>query len=156
VVFVKEVVPRIAIARMARRLYNENFVRHPMRFEFATPEPDGARPSSVEYGWTTPTFHHHIRAEFRGEPRLPEPESGEEFIAEHYWGYSVLRDGSTCEYRVDHPPWRVWPATAAEFKCDARNFYGPAFESALGGPPASAFVAEGSAVTVYRGNPLVD
>jgi uncharacterized protein YqjF (DUF2071 family) len=149
VVFIKEVVPRIAVATIARRFYNENFVCHPMRFQVRMPTP--AHRGFVEYAWVCPSGTNVVRAEFSGQPELPAPDSQEEFITEHYWGYSILRDGSTCEYRVDHPPWRVWPAARAEFKCDVSRFYGPQFEPALGRGPFSAFVAEGSPVTVYRG-----
>ncbi len=151
VVFIKEVVPLRAVASIARWLYNENFVRHRMRFELTLPDAATRRPGRVMYGWQSKTSENVMRAEFQGEARLPAPNSEEEFITEHYWGYSVLRDGSTCEYRVDHPPWRVWRAVNAEFKCDVKSFYGCEFESALSSTPASAFIADGSAIVVYRG-----
>jgi hypothetical protein len=81
------------------------------------------------------------------------PGSEAEFITEHYWGYA---DGSgrTLEYRVEHPPWRVWPAHDATLACDVATLYGPAFVHALTAPPRSAFLAEGSEIAVHRGRPL--
>ena len=76
------------------------------------------------------------------------PGSLEEFITEHYWGYVRQRDGSTVEYEVEHPRWKVMPADASELRCDVAGLYGEAFVSALGPPAKSAFVADGSAVTV--------
>ena len=37
---------------------------------------------------------------------------------------------------------------------DVANLYGPGFVAALSAPPSSAFIADGSAVTVRRGSPL--
>jgi hypothetical protein len=86
-----------------------------------------------------------------GEPALPPPDSQASFITEHYWGYTTQRDGRTLEYRVAHPPWRVWQARDALFTCGVEELYGPQFESILAQPPSSAFVAEGSAVAVFPG-----
>ncbi|MBM3812275.1 MAG: hypothetical protein FJW20_11660 [Acidimicrobiia bacterium] len=68
-----------------------------------------------------------------------------------YWGYSRQRNGGTVEYRVEHPRWRVWNAAAATFSCDVKALYGSEFAGALSSMPDSAFLAEGSPVTVYQG-----
>jgi uncharacterized protein YqjF (DUF2071 family) len=154
VVFIKEVVPRAAIALIARWVYNERYVACPMRSEICLPE--SCRGGRVAYFWTGPTGCHSVRAEIEGMPALPAAGSEEEFITEHYWGYVGQRDGSTLEYHVEHPPWRVWKAPAGRFECDIAGFYGKEFEEALSRPPCSAFVAEGSPVAVYRGQKLVD
>ena len=49
-----------------------------------------------------------------------------------------------------HPPWRVRDAEAPELDVDVATLYGAEFVAPLGEPPASAFVASGSAVTVHR------
>jgi hypothetical protein len=56
--------------------------------------------------------------------------------------------------RVEHPQWRVWRATSATLDADVATFYGGEFADALGRPPSSAYIADGSAVTVRRGMPL--
>ena len=89
-----------------------------------------------------------VRVEGPAQPL--EDGSEAEFITEHYWGYTRQRDGSTIEYRVEHPRWRVWAARSAWLRCDVRALYGPSFAGALEGVPHSAFLADGSAVTVYR------
>jgi hypothetical protein len=75
----------------------------------------------------------------------------EEYITEHYWGYVRQRNGSTMEYQVEHPRWRLWPAVDATFSCDVEALYGKTFAPFLTAAPASAFLAEGSEVTVYSG-----
>lgn len=154
VVFVKEVVPRRAIAAVARRVYNENYVACPTRSRLELPATATAA-GRIEYQWTTSNGPLTLTAEFRGEPSVPPEDSAESFIAEHHWGYTRQRDGATLEYRVDHPPWRMWPPAAGSLHGDAAAFYGPAFADALSAPPTSCFVAEGSPVTVFRG-PRID
>src|SRR5262249_52736395 len=77
-----------------------------------------------------------------------------QFITEHYWGNARGRGGRTTEYRVEHPPWRVSPATTSQLDCDVAGLYGSHFVEFLQAIPVSAFLADGSAVTVYRGTPL--
>jgi len=151
VVFVKEIVPRAVIAAVARWVYNENYVACPMRSRVQLP--DGARgiAGSVEYSWTSRSRRNAIGAEFHGVPRFPASGSEEEFITKHSWGYVPQRDGSTLEYQVKHPQWRVWRASAAKLDCDVRGFYGEQYQQVLYDLPSSAFVAEGSAIEVFKG-----
>jgi uncharacterized protein YqjF (DUF2071 family) len=151
VVFVKEIVPRFVIAAVARWVYNENYVNCPMDSQVHLPDPGRSFPGFVEYGWTSRSRRNLVGAEFDGTPAYPKPGSEEEFITEHYWGYVPQRDGSSLEYRVEHPPWRVWRASRSWFDCDVKGFYGEQYNPALSQPPTSAFVAEGSEVTVFRG-----
>jgi hypothetical protein len=72
------------------------------------------------------------------------------FVTEHHWGYTRQRGGGTVEYEVAHVPWRVWAAEDPVLAADVGEVYGAAFAPALGRPPVSALVAEGSPVTVHR------
>lgn len=148
VAFVKEIVPRTVIAAVARRVFDENYVALPMRHEVTT-APEGG--TTARYEWRREGCWEGIAARYAGAPLLPPEGSEEAFVTEHYWGYSSRRDGSTLEYRVDHPAWRVWSATSAELRCDVERLYGAEFVAPLTGAPSSAFVADGSAVTVRRG-----
>ena len=143
VVFIKEIVPKFAVAALARALYHENYISMPMRNRVGT--------DLTEYGWRPGEEWNFLRVATRGEPGLPKPESAEEFITEHYWGYSAQPDGGTVEYRVEHIPWRVWQVSESRLVCDVESLYGAEFAEALRQPPRSAFLAEGSEVAVYRG-----
>jgi uncharacterized protein YqjF (DUF2071 family) len=151
VVFVKEIVPRAAIAFTARALYNENYVALPMGSRREWADDDRRRLSSVEYHWRHEGRELGLRVTIADGFALPAPGSEEEFVIEHYWGYTAQRDGGTVEYRVEHPPWRVTAASHAELQGDVARFYGPPFEEALRTAPASSFVAEGSPIVVYSG-----
>lgn len=145
VVFISELVPRRAIAWTARVSYNEPYRALPMRHSITT---DGER-RALRYAWRTPEQWTHVSAVTRGAPRDLVAGSDEEFITEHYWGYTPQRDGGTVEYQVEHPRWRTWAAHDVQLSGDITGTYGAAFAEHLAAPPRSAFVAEGSPVAVY-------
>ena len=147
VVFIREIVPRLAIALVARLAYHENYHRHSMRHRVRAMD-SGVR---AEYQWRHRGNWMGLRAEGVGEPALPANGSMEQFVTEHYWGYARQPDGGTVEYRVAHPQWSVWRSANAAFFGDGVAAYGPTFGAALARQPDSAFVAEGSAVTVFAG-----
>jgi Uncharacterized conserved protein (COG2071) len=70
-----------------------------------------------------------------------------------HWGYTA-RGGRCTQYQVEHPRWRVWRATASQFEADVASLYGAEFVAPLSTPSASAFIAEGSPVIVWRGSSL--
>lgn len=150
VAFIREIVPRRAIAWVARTVYNENYVALPMAHEIRE---GGEQGLTVAYRWKSEGWS-GISVKVAGEPELPQDGSQEQFITEHYWGYAAQPDGGCVEYRVTHPSWRVWNAPQPEFSGDVEELYGEEFAAVVGGRPTSAFLAEGSAVTVMRGQRL--
>jgi len=151
VVFIREIVPRWAIAAVARIIYNERYVALPMTHRKESREESGV---FVEYGWRSSSGWNRLSLSTEGNPALTDPGSHEQFITEHYWGYTLQRDGGTMEYRVEHPSWRVWQGCEAKFEGDTSELYGPELSMLLQTEPASAFLAEGSEITVYRGHKL--
>lgn len=151
VVFIREIVPRLAIAFIARAIYNEPYLALPTshRIENLPGRPDEIK--SAAYFWQFKGQNNFLKLTTRGHAQLLVEGSQREFITEHYWGYTARRDGSTLEYRVEHPRWRVWDSETAELSCDVAALYGQQFCSVLNSRPASAFLAEGSAVKVYQG-----
>ena len=148
VVFIKELVPRAAIALVARTFYNENYLALPMAHRI---EKSGATIKSAVYSWRFNGAENYLKLVTRGAAQPLAENSAQEFITEHYWGYAKQRDGSTMEYRVEHPRWRVWEAESAELKCDIAGLYGARFSDSLYCAPASAFLADGSDVKVFCG-----
>jgi len=151
VVFIKEIVPRCAIAAIARRVYNENYVTMRMRHRIDRESETLRQGGSAEYGWFHNGEWNQLAVETCGDPVLPAAGSEEEFITEHYWGYSAQPDGGCVEYRVEHPQWRVWRASQSALQCHIADLYGPEFVEFLNAKPGSAFLAEGSPVVVYKG-----
>jgi hypothetical protein len=148
VVFIKELVPRKAIAVVARKFYNENYIALPMSHRI---EKNQDEIKSVSYAWQFNGHENFLKVVTRGSAQPLADGSLQEFIAEHYWGYAAQRDGSTKEYFVEHPRWRVWETQSAEFLCDVANLYGQSFCEFFNRSPSSAFLADGSEVKVYKG-----
>ena len=146
VVFIREIVSRPLVAETAKLTYNEPYTTAPTRHTLVQ---TAAELQSVEYLFGA--VNRACRLTLRPDgPSVPlRPKSHEEFIAERAWGYTRQRDGGTIEYAVDHPRWNVWPNARWELDGPLGDFYPEPFSSILSATPASAFVAEGSAVAVH-------
>jgi uncharacterized protein YqjF (DUF2071 family) len=148
VVFVREIVPRRAIADVARFVFNEKYVALPMSHRIADTTPASVE---AEYRWRHKRRWCALAVSAEGQPAKAADGSLEQFITEHYWGYSAQRRGGTLEYEVAHPSWKVWTASSAHFEGNVDALYGAGLAAAIARKPDSAFLANGSAVTVYRG-----
>lgn len=78
------------------------------------------------------------------------PGSEEEFITEHYWGYTKISDRKTSAYEVQHPKWKIHRVQSFEFSCAIEKLYGHHFKEALAGEPTSVFLADGSEINVMN------
>ena len=154
VVFIKEIVPLHAVTAVARWVYNENYITLPMRHLIEVSGPSNTTPATVAYSWKWQGRWMELAAEVVGESKPLISDSEEQFITEHYWGYTKQRDGGTMEYGVEHPSWRVWPAMKTRFECDVASLYGPEFAEVLSRQPTSSFVADGSDIVVRAGSKL--
>jgi len=149
VTFIREIVPRRAIATVARLAYNEPYVALPMGHAIARQASADAAPSAVRYEWRQRAGWCALTVEANGTAAPLAPGSEAEFITEHYWGYTRQRDGGTVEYHVTHPRWRTWPVTSAAVQGDLSELYGAALGDVLRRPPDSAFLADGSSIAVH-------
>jgi uncharacterized protein YqjF (DUF2071 family) len=152
VVFVRELVPRHAVAWIARFFYGENYAAVPMRHRVCcTASCRNDLPTAI-YAWRYAGRAGSVSIAAHGQAELAREGTFEEFILEHYWGYSGGPSRSTIEYRVEHPRWKIWPGRCARFRGNASALYGRSFVEALSTRSVSAFFADGSAVAVYRGH----
>ncbi len=146
VVFVKEIVPRFAIATVARVFYGEPYEAWKMRHQKTKDE--------LIYVWWKRDAAHHIKAEIGENTGVPEENSHGEFIIEHYWGYTKRGESRTDEYKVEHPKWELFDVKDYEIKCDFGALYGERFAHLSNEKPHSIFMAKGSEVSVYKGAKL--
>src|SRR5207248_2650166 len=98
VVFIKEIVPRTAIALVARTFYNEPYIALPMAHRI---EGTSGLVRSAEYSWRFVGKQSALKLFTDGDAQPLRAGSEAGFITEHFWGYSKQRDGSTLEYRVE-------------------------------------------------------
>jgi hypothetical protein len=150
VAFIKEIVPRRAITWIANALYNENYMTLPMRHRWE----DRAGLKYIEYGWKTAGKWDHISVQARSQAQPIAIGSEEEFISEHYWGYTQINSTKTSAYQVEHPRWEVYPVEKYDIRVNAEKLYGKAFVPFLSQPPLSVFLAEGSEIIVRQGEKL--
>lgn len=157
VVFIKELVPRWAIALVANTVYGENYQARPMSRSITLPNPTSPtqKTGSISYGWIHNAIKNSVSATISGKPTLMPEDSEECFITEHYWGYAKHPRGGTTEYQVEHPRWKVWRAETSNLTCDVAALYGPEFAPILSQRPYSAFVADGSDIIVRQGTRIL-
>ncbi|HLK66449.1 MAG TPA: DUF2071 domain-containing protein [Bryobacteraceae bacterium] len=155
VVFVREIVPRYVIAKVARLAFNENYISLKMRHKIVEPVSEYGR-VQVDYGWHHAGRWNSVQLECEGRPEPAAEGSLEQFITEHYWGYASQPGGGSLEYQVEHVRWRVWKPIRARFEGDAAGLYGAQLATCLNREPDSAFLADGSPVVVYSGQQLLN
>jgi len=145
VVFIRELVPRRAIALVARAFYGEHYFALPMKHDIEHVD----LTVRVEYSWRRGRKWELLKMSGSGEPQSISAGSHPEFITEHYWGYTCVRAGCG-EYRVEHPRWKIWSASDFQLKAVVATLYGQQFAETLNQSPRSAFIADGSPITIER------
>ena len=148
VVFLKEIVPRRMISFMANTIYGENYMTLPMKHNWN--QENGSL--HISYEWKVQQEWNHISVVSQVQPVEIAEGSAEEFITEHYWGYTRINDACTGLYQVLHPKWRVHPVSSYSIQCNTAVLYGKEFADALNERPASVFLAEGSQIQVRAGS----
>lgn len=145
VVFISELVPKPAIVWVARIFYKEKYTY--TRIKSKVEEQAAVRSLYFEWG---KQLQHKLTVETAAAVLPITPGSKEEFIFEHYWGYTSLSPTRTGEYSVQHPRWNIYPVTDFSYTIDFKQLYGDVFAFLNELQPDSLFVAEGSEVSVYE------
>jgi uncharacterized protein YqjF (DUF2071 family) len=143
VVFIKEIVPRYAIAAVARAFYGE-----PYECWHTT---NMRSPAYVEYGWRHRDCINRISITRGDNLGVPKENSHGEFIIEHYWGYTKRGTGRTDEYKVEHPRWELHAVENPRIEVDFDRTYGRQFAFLSDEKPYSVLMAKGSEISVYKG-----
>jgi uncharacterized protein YqjF (DUF2071 family) len=146
VVFIREIVSLPLVAEAAKLTYNEPYITAPTQHTLVRTNDEL---QSVEYLFGAQRKQCRLTVHVDRPATSVEPGSHEEFITQKPWGFTRQRDGGTIEYAVDHPRWKVWRDARWELEGPLGDFYPDALSSILTGTPASAFVADGSAVAVH-------
>lgn len=152
VVFIRELVPRPAIAWTARLAYNEPYRAVRMRHEIAF----GADGGRVRYEWRQAGAWQAVSGTVAGHAEAIDPDGAIGFITEHYLGYTPQRSGHTVEYTVAHARWNVWRNAVVTLNVDVPAVYGSEWRDALNAPPTSAFICDGAPVAISFPRTLPD
>lgn len=154
VVFIKEIVPKYSIAFVANNFYHEKYVTTKMKHTVQ----ENADDLSVEYCWKHNAKWNKLRVVAETNSKQMTAGSEEEFIAQHYWGYSKYNRQITFMYEVKHPSWEVYTIKEHFIDCDFSALYGNTFSFLQHKEPSSIFLANGSPVTILHkknASPLV-
>jgi uncharacterized protein len=143
-VFIKEVVPKPIISFVANTLYHEKYSTRPMK-HFYRKANDEIR---LGYHWKNKGKWNKIEATTNTQLLPMQKGSEEEFIAEHYFGYSKYNDATTFEYAVQHPSWEIYQVKNYIIDCDFKAMYGKEFSFLQNAVPNSVFVARGSPISI--------
>ena len=143
VVFINETVPFKAVAWLANKLYKEHYITIPTKNSIQV-----NHTKQVKYEWKINGQWNHLWVDAQPETEKMPRGSMEEFIFEHYYGYTRINNQVSQEYRINHPRWLVNRVSDYSVQCDFKAMYGDAFSNLSNTPPDSVFMAEGSAVTV--------
>jgi uncharacterized protein YqjF (DUF2071 family) len=147
VVFIKEIVQRPALTLVANTVYGEPYETLPMAYSWTESE----EALIVDYRWKKNGSWNNF--EVVVDPKAVDmlDNSEEEFITEHFWGYTKRRNGYTSEYEVQHPRWQIYPLRSYAINVDYAQTYGEAFGFLDAMEPVSVFLAEGSEIKVKKG-----
>lgn len=145
VCFVKEIVPRRAIATVARLFYGEPYECWQMAHERTE--------TIVAYDWAKDGRRNRLRVEIAESIGVPRSGSHGEFIVEHYWGYTA-RENRVDEYKVEHPKWELFSVKKELIDVDFGKTYGKEFAFLSEQKPYSVLLAKGSEVAVYKGKTI--
>lgn len=144
--FISEIVPKFLVSSIANFWYNEHYSVAKMNHAIT----HNAQELKVSYNWKKKNQDFNtmwIKAS--ALPKDIEPNSEEEFIFEHYYGYNKLNETTTIEYSLAHPRWQVFPVTDYKLDYNVEQLYGAAFVPFLQDiKPRSVYMAKGSNVSV--------
>jgi uncharacterized protein YqjF (DUF2071 family) len=149
VVFIKEIVPKPAITFIANTVYREKYQTLPMKHSWQHNE-DALK---VSYFWKLKTWN---KFTVKAQSTCIDMNIGseEEFITEHFWGYTKLAPNLTSEYQVEHPRWQTYPVIDYEIDVDFEANYGKDFSMLNSQTPCSVMLAEGSEINVLKGRKI--
>ena len=144
VVFINETVPYKPVAWLANKLYKEHYIAIPTKnaIDITT------HSKNIKYQWKINKEWNHIAVNAAKENEAMLPGSVEEFIFEHYYGYTKINEQHSQEYKVNHPRWQVNKVLDHSIHCDFKSMYGNDFSFLSNHQPDSVIIAEGSPITV--------
>lgn len=144
VVFINETVPYPIVAFIANKLYKEHYKAIPTKNSISSTNLE----NQVKYEWKVNNVWNHLSVSTSIESYPMLEGSIEEFIFEHYYGYTKLSNQVSQEYKVNHPRWLINKVNNYSIDCDFKQMYGPSFDYLKNERPDSVIIAKGSAVTV--------
>lgn len=151
VVFIREMVPKRALAFVANLMYKEHYETLKMKHSVTE------NPNSIDfvYQWEKNKRWNTLLVETEKNTVPIEVDTEAEFITEHYFGYTKVDEFSTFEYEVKHPRWDQYKVTDYRVDVDFEATYGSTFAFLKHQEPTSIMLAKGSEISVENKKKIV-
>lgn len=144
VVFINETVPNKIVAWLANALYKEHYIAIPTRYNWRLSE----HSKDISYRWKVQTKWNAIDVVAGTMQIEMQIGSMEEFIFEHYYGYTKINTKESMEYKVNHGRWTINELRSYVIDCDFGACYGKDFSVLNKIKPKSVYITDGSAVSI--------
>ena len=144
VVFINETIPYPIVAWMANKLYKEHYTVVPTKHEIT----NRSTIKKVNFEWLLNKKWNSIYVEASNESAAMKKDTLEQFIYEHYYGYTKIDESQTEEYKLQHPSWKTNEVLDYKIDCDFKAMYGNTFSILNFTKPEAVFIADGSLVKV--------
>lgn len=144
VVFINETIPYPVVAWVANKLYKEHYTVVPTKHKKIKDKEN----QSITFEWEVEKKWQSIAVTSSYHTENMENESLEQFIYEHYYGYTKVNEYKTEEYKLQHPSWKTRKVLQYKIDCDFEAMYGKSFAVLNHTEPEAVFIAEGSAVGI--------
>jgi uncharacterized protein YqjF (DUF2071 family) len=140
VVFIKEIAPHYILAQTAKWMYRENFISLPMSHEFFNED----KCTTTRYSCRINKRWNYLSMESASVNAEPLSGGIEDFISDHYWGYTKKSLNKTSEFQIEHRPWKIFPAKKFDMDLDTASIYGEQFKEYFVPKPVNTFLMDGS------------
>lgn len=147
VCFIREFVPKVCIALVANRLYNEPYRAIPMQTKTLVDadkqQINVTHRFKVKGNWYSAQVQAHLQS------YTPPDNSIAHYFKEHDLGFGVDKQGNTLSYRVIHPVWAIYPIQHYDLQVNFGQIYGQSWAFLNELKPISVLLAQGSDIAVY-------
>lgn len=145
VVFIKELVPKLLIAKVARNIYNEPY--QAIKMHCTTKIEQDKQYISHQFWVHNKEFNIAVVTQKDALPPPPE-NSTEHFFKEHDMGYGISHKGNTLSYQVHHRYWDIYPLISVAHNVEFGTVYGEKWNFLTTQKPYHIMVAKGSDISV--------
>ena len=144
VVFINETVPNKTVAWVANKLYKEHYTSIPTKHNWVLTDDK----KEINYQWKVNSKWNGMQVNASAASHKMVAGSIEEYIFEHYYGYTKVHPTKSSEYKINHPCWKINAIQDYKIDCDFSDFYGNEFAALNTAKPHSVMLAEGSEISV--------
>lgn len=146
VVFVRELAPNPLVCGLARLLYNEPYRTVPITSRVT----QAGEKRRVRHDFVVDGKAQMVAVSASGPAKEPPPESFETWVKEQPAGFNRRRfGGAVTGFRVQHPPWRIYPIEEYAMQIDFAHVYGSQWGFLQERVPDSVVLAEGSQIEIF-------